>query len=60
MDTVIDTRGGRSDGGTAGVTFQKRWEKEYDVTDAWRRKNPDTIGVTRTNRFKDQNKGVQI
>ena len=59
MDTAIDTRGGRSNGGTIGATFQKRWEKEYNITDVWRKKNPDTIGTTWTNGVKDQDERVQ-
>ena len=40
-------------------THQKRWEKEYNIVDIWRKKNPDTIGTTWTNGVKDPIKRIQ-
>ena len=49
MDIKLDKRVGRSDRGTAGRKEQKEWEKEFEITDAWRKQNTNDIGTTCTN-----------
>ena len=39
MNTKLDKRGGRPDRGTTGKKEQKEWEKEFEITDAWRKQN---------------------
>ena len=59
MDTSIDKRGGRTNRGTIGSTEQKKWEKEFNITDIWRKTNPRTIGTTWSNGVKNPRKRVQ-
>ena len=46
MDTSLDKIGGNKKRGTEGRNEQLEWERELEVTDAWREDNPDTVATT--------------
>ena len=58
MNIKLDKRGGRSDRGTSGKKEKKEWEKEFEITDAWRKQNTNEIGTTWTNGVRDEKKRV--
>ena len=46
MDTRLDKIRGNPKRGTAGREQQQTWEREMNVTDIWRDRNPTTIATT--------------
>ena len=45
-DLHNDKIGGNPDKGDGGRDIQGGWEKNFHVTDAWRKANPTTIATT--------------
>ena len=58
INIKLDKRGGRTDIRPAGRKEQKEWEKEFEITDAWRKQNTNDIGTTWTNGVRDEKKRV--
>ena len=56
MNPALDKRGGRTDNGTIGRKEQREMKKEFGIADAWRKRNPNTIGTTWSNGVKTKQK----
>ena len=59
MDTTLDKCGGRDTSSMCGSKYQKRWERKLNLTDVWRKRNPETIATTWTNGTQDSTQRVQ-